>query len=379
MRYFLIAGEASGDLHASNVMRELQKLDPKAEFRFFGGDKMAAIGGEPVKHYRDMAYMGIVAVLKNIHKVLANLALCKKELTSWKPDVLILVDYASFNLKIARYVKEQVPELPVHFYISPKIWAWKEYRIKSFKKYIDRMYVILPFETDFFAKHNFAVSYVGNPCVDSIADFRSRPYDKLSFLSEYGLDQRPILALLPGSRKAEIKSNLPLMLEAALSYPDYQVVVSGAPGVEKNYYEAFLPESIPLIFGETYKLVDLAYVALVTSGTATLETGLLSTPQIVCYAYKGGRLPNWIFQKFMHVPFISLVNLVAGKMVVPELFGVLFNRVQLKTSLESLLSDTVERKIMLQGYSEVQEKLGHPGAAAQTAKLIYQSLFLRKT
>lgn len=375
MKYFLVAGEASGDLHASNVMRELKKLDPKAEFRFFGGDKMAAIGGEPVKHYRDMAYMGLVAVVKNVHKVLANLALCKKELMSWKPDVLILVDYASFNLKIAQYVKEQQPSLPVHFYISPKIWAWKEYRIKSFKKYIDRMYVILPFETDFFAKHDFPVSYVGNPCVDSIAYFRSQPYDKQSFLSRNGLDQRPILALLPGSRKAEIKSNLPLMLDVALCYPEYQVVVSGAPGVEKAYYDSFLPKSIPLIFGETYQLVDQAYVALVTSGTATLETGLLSTPQIVCYAYKGGSLPNWIFRKLMHVPFISLVNLVAGKMVVPELFGVLFNRVQLKTSLESLLSDTVERKIMLQGYSEVQEKLGQPGAAAQTAKLIYQSLF----
>jgi len=374
MKYFLVAGEASGDLHASNVMRELLALDSKAEFRFFGGDKMAAIGGECVKHYREMAFMGVVAVVMNARKVLQNLALCKKEVTDWKPDVLLLVDYASFNLKIAQYVKENVPGLPVHFYISPKIWAWKEYRIKSFKKYIDKMYVILPFETAFFAKHHFPVEYVGNPCVDSIADFQSKPFDATAFKVNYKLDERPVIAVLPGSRKAEIKSNLPLMLDAALKYSGFQVVVSGAPGIDASFYTPYISSGTRLVFDETYNLLELAYAALVTSGTATLETGLIGTPQVVCYSFRGGSIPNWVFKHFMHVPYISLVNLIAGRMVVPELMGVLFNKVQLAATLEPLLSDSSERKTMLQGYAEVQAKLGQPGAAAKTASLIYQSL-----
>jgi len=374
MKYFLVAGEASGDLHASNVMRELLVLDPKAEFRFFGGDKMASIGGQCVKHYREMAFMGVIAVLMNARKVLDNLSLCKKEVTDWKPDVLILVDYASFNLKIAQYVKENVPGLPVHFYISPKIWAWKEYRIKSFKKYIDKMYVILPFETDFFAKHDFPVEYVGNPCVDSIADYRSKPFDAAAFKAKFKLDERPVIAVLPGSRKAEIKSNLPLMLEAALKYSEFQVVVSGAPGIDTSFYAPYIRSGTRLVFEETYNLLELAYAALVTSGTATLETGLIGTPQVVCYSFRGGSIPNWVFKHFMHVPYICLVNLIAGRMVVPELMGVLFNKVQLAATLEPLLSDTPERKIMLQGYAEVQTKLGQPGAAAKTALLINKSL-----
>jgi len=374
MKYFLVAGEASGDLHASNVMRELLVLDPKAEFRFFGGDKMTSIGGYCVKHYREMAFMGVIAVLMNARKVLDNLSLCKKEVTDWIPDVLILVDYASFNLKIARYVKENVPGLPVHFYISPKIWAWKEYRIKSFKKYIYKMYVILPFETDFFAKHHFPVEYVGNPCVDSIADYRSKPFDAAAFKAKYKLDERPVIAVLPGSRSAEIKSNLPLMLEAALKYSEFQVVVSGAPGIDTSFYAPYVPVGTGLVFDETYNLLELSYAALVTSGTATLETGLIGTPQVVCYSFRGGSLPNWVFKHFMHVPYISLVNLIAGRMVVPELMGVLFNKVQLAATLEPLLSDTPERKTMLQGYAEVQTKLGQPGAAAKTALLIYKSL-----
>ena len=374
MKYFLVAGEASGDLHASNVMRELLVLDPKAEFRFFGGDKMASIGGQCVKHYREMAFMGVIAVLMNARKVLDNLSLCKKEVTDWKPDVLILVDYASFNLKIAQYVKENIPGLPVHFYISPKIWAWKEYRIKSFKKYIDKMYVILPFETDFFAKHDFPVEYVGNPCVDSIADYRSKPFDAAAFKAKFKLDERPVIAVLPGSRKAEIKSNLPLMLEAALKYSEFQVVVSGAPGIDTSFYAPYIRSGTRLVFEETYNLLELAYAALVTSGTATLETGLIGTPQVVCYSFRGGSIPNWVFKHFMHVPYICLVNLIAGRMVVPELMGVLFNKVQLAATLEPLLSDTPERKIMLQGYAEVQTKLGQPGAAAKTALLINKSL-----
>jgi lipid-A-disaccharide synthase len=374
MKYFLVVGEASGDLHASNLMRELLLLDPKAEFRFFGGDKMEAVGGTLVKHYREMAFMGIVAVVMNARTILKNMDLCKKEISDWNPDVLILVDYASFNLKIAAFVKKKKLPIPVHFYISPKIWAWKEYRIKTFKKYIDKMYVILPFETEFFAKHQFPVLYVGNPCVDSVVEYVSQPFDEGAFRAVHGLDERPVLAILPGSRKGEINSNLPLMLEVASQYPYFQLVVAGAPGQAPDFYRNLMPESVPLIFGETYPLLRIAYVALVTSGTATLETALVGAPQVVCFAVRGGRLPNWVFRHFMHVPFISLVNLIAGKPVVQELMGALFTKENLTAALEPLLSDTPERQAMLQGYAEVKDLLGKPGAAGKTAMLVYRNL-----
>lgn len=373
MKYFLVAGEASGDLHASNLMRELLVLDPEAEFRFFGGDKMAAVGGTLLKHYREMAFMGFVAVLLNARTILRNMALCKQEIASWKPDALILVDYASFNLKIAAFVKKQLPGLPVHFYISPKIWAWKEYRIQSFKKYIDHLYVILPFETDFFAKHDFPVTYVGNPSVDSVATYFGQPFDEAAFRQRHGLDQRPVLALLPGSRKGEIDGNLPLMLKVAGRYPAFQLVVAGAPGQALSLYDPLLRYGERLIFGETYSLLRIAHTAIVTSGTATLETALIGTPQVVSYAVGGGRLPNWIFRHLMHVPYFSLVNLIAGKTVVVELMGALLNDVELTTALEPLLSDTPERQAVLDGYAEVRAKLGKPGAARKTAECIRQN------
>lgn len=374
MRYFLVVGEASGDLHASNLMRELLKLDAQAEFAFFGGDLMASVSGHLIKHYRDMAFMGFIAVAMNARTILANMSLCKQEIKSWKPDVLILVDYASFNLRIAAFVKKNIPGLSVHFYISPKIWAWKEYRIKAFRKYIDKMYVILPFETEFFAKHGYPVSYVGNPSVDSVVSFRSKPFDEAAFRSSYALDKRPVLAVLPGSRKGEIQGNLQLMLQVAANYPQFQIVVAGAPGLDQSFYEPFMPAGTKLIFNETYSLLEIAYTAIVTSGTATLETCLFSTPQVVCYAIRGGQLANWIFRHFMHVPYFSLVNLIAGHTVVPELMGALFTKVHLTAALEPLLSETPERASMLQGYAQVQEKLGLPGAAARTAKLIFGSI-----
>jgi lipid-A-disaccharide synthase len=372
MKYFLVAGEASGDLHASNLMRELLRLDPQAEFRYFGGDRMQEVGGILLKHYRQMAFMGFVAVLRNARTILGNLALCKREIDQWKPDILVLVDYASFNLKIATHVKKTMPDLPVHFYISPKIWAWKEYRIKAFKKYIDRMYVILPFETDFFAKHDFPVRYVGNPCVDSITEFLDAAFDEKDFRTRHRLDDRPVLALLPGSRKGEITGNLPLMVQVAARYPKFQLVVAGAPGQTAEFYEPYLRNGIRLIFGETYALLRTAHTAVVTSGTATLETALIGTPQVVTYAVRGGSLPNWIFRHFMHVPYFSLVNLIAGHTVVNELMGVLLNDANLTTALEPLLSDSPERKAVLEGYAEVREKLGQPGAARKTAALICQ-------
>ncbi|HET9570921.1 MAG TPA: lipid-A-disaccharide synthase [Bacteroidales bacterium] len=374
MKYFLVAGEASGDLHGSNLMRELRLLDPQAEFRFFGGDKMAAVGGTLLKHYREMAFMGIVAVVSNARTLLKNLAYCKKEIANWKPDILILIDYADFNLKVAAFVKENLPSLPVHFYISPKIWAWKEYRIKAFKKYIDKMYVILPFETAFFSKHDFPVTYVGNPSVDSVEAYFQKPFDEKAFRKKNGLDKRPILTLLPGSRKSEIHGNLPLMLEVASQYPAFQVVVAGAPGQTPTYYEPYLVNGEKLIFGETYSLLRIAHTAIVTSGTATLETALIGTPQVVTFAVGGGNLPNWIFRHFMHVPYFSLVNLIAGKIVVNELMGGLLNKANLTAALEPLLSDTPERQAVLDGYTEIRIFLGKPGAARQTAYLMHQNL-----
>jgi lipid-A-disaccharide synthase len=377
MKYFLVVGEASGDLHASNLMREILVNDPEAEFRFFGGDKMAMVGGVLIKHYRDMAFMGIVAVVMNARTILRNMAVCKSEIAAWQPDVLLLVDYASFNLKIAAYVKNHFPHIPVHFYISPKIWAWKEYRIGAFKKYIDKMYVILPFETAFFSKHEFPVSYVGNPCLDSVADFFSGSFDEATFRLKYELDERPVLLLLPGSRKGEIKGNLPLMLKVASEYADFQLVVAGAPGQDEAFYASLLPEGTRLLFGETYSLLRIAYAAVVTSGTATLETALFNVPQVVCFSVGFGHLPNWIFKHFMHVPYFSLVNLIADRPVVHELLGILFTQRNLTTALEPLLSDTSERRDMLMGYAEIRKKLGQPGAAKKVAILLNESLLLK--
>lgn len=374
MKYFLVVGEASGDLHASNLMRELLLLDPQAEFRFFGGDKMVAVGGTLLKHYREMAYMGIVAVVLNARTILRNMTLCKQEIAEWKPDVLILVDYAGFNLKIAAFVKKNIPDLPVHFYISPKIWAWNESRIKAFKKYIDHLYVILPFETEFFAKHDYPVSYVGNPSVDSVAAYRAQPFDEAGFRKKHGLDQRPILALLPGSRTGEIKGNLPLMLQVGNQYPSFQLVIAGAPGQTASFYDPFLNGDEKLIFDETYSLLRIAYTAIVTSGTATLETAIIGTPQVVTYAAGWGGLPNWFFRHFLKVPFFCLVNLIAGKPVVDELLGILLNEVNLNAALEPLLSESPERQAVLDGYALVLEKLGKPGAATKTAELIRQTL-----
>jgi lipid-A-disaccharide synthase len=374
MKYFLVAGEASGDLHGSNLMRELKLLDPEAEFRYFGGDLMASMGGTLLKHYREMAFMGFVAVLLNARTILRNMALCKAEIAEWKPDVLILIDYASFNLKIAAYVKKTLPDLPVHFYISPKIWAWKEYRIKSFKKYIDHMYVILPFETEFFAKHDFPVSYVGNPSVDSVSAFMEQPFDEIAYRRKHGLDQRRVLVMLPGSRKSEIRGNLPLMVKVANQYPNVQLVVAGAPGQPLSLYDPYLLHGERLVFGETYSMLRIAHAAIVTSGTATLETALIGAPQVVSYAVGGGSLPNWIFRHFMHVPYFSLVNLIAGRPVVNELMGSMLNTVNLTTALDPLMKNTPERQAVLDGYAEIREKLGQPGAAQKTAELILLSM-----
>lgn len=373
MKYYLIAGEASGDLHASNLMKALQREDPDAEFRYFGGDLMAACGGTLVKHYRDMAYMGFIPVLMNLDKVLANMRLCKQDITAARPDVVILVDYPGFNLKIAKYVKTRL-NIPVYYYISPKIWAWKEWRVKSIRRYVDRLYSILPFEVPFYARHHYEVEYVGNPTVDELA---VRPFADetfADFVADCGLDDKPIIALLAGSRVSEIKNNLPLMIEAAEPFTDYQLVVAGAPGISPDLYTPYLQgHRVKVVQGKTYRLLQQSRVALVTSGTATLETALLRVPQVVCYWVGGGKLFYKIFEKILKVPYVSLVNLIANAPVVCELLGYRATVENLRWELSRLFEEEARQK-MLAGYDLVADRLGAPGAPENAARSMVKAL-----
>ena len=375
MKYFLIAGEASGDLHASNLMAALKEKDPEADFRFFGGDLMQAVGGTLVKHYREMAFMGFIPVLLNLRTILNNMKTCQEDIRRYQPDVVILIDYPGFNLKIAKFVKT-VLHLPVYYYISPKIWAWKQYRIKDFRRYVDLMFCILPFETEFFRKLNYSVDYVGNPSVDSVAQYKEKQVSGAdTFIADEGLADKPILALLAGSRRQEIKDNLPTMLEVAAAYPDYQPVIAGAPGLEPDYYKQYIGNHpARIVFGKTYDLLQHSRAALVTSGTATLETSLFRVPQVVCYYVAAGRLASFIFRNFFHTKYISLVNLIAGREVVQELFGARFSYQQIRDELGKILHDTAYRQQMLDGYDEIICLLGKPGASQRTAELIYRSL-----
>lgn len=375
MKYYLIAGEASGDLHASNLMAALKQQDSHAQFRFLGGDLMQAQGGTLVKHYREMAFMGFIPVLLNLKTILHNMQTCKEDIRSYQPDVVILIDYPGFNLKIAKFVKT-VLHLPVYYYISPKIWAWKQYRIKDFRRYVDRMFCILPFEKDFFRKLNYPVDYVGNPSVDSVAQFRANHQSSFEeFTTEMKLNRQPILALLAGSRKHEIKENLPTMLKVAASFLGYQLVIAGAPGIDPDYYKSYTEGyQVDVLFGQTYSLLTYSRAALVTSGTATLETALFRIPQVVCYYVKGGSLVNFVFNHFFHIPYISLVNLIAGKEVVKELFGALFSEENIRRELQHIIEDGDKRTAMLKEYDRIIQLLGQPGAAERTARLIYQSL-----
>lgn len=373
MKYYLIAGEASGDLHTSNLMKALQREDPDAEFRYFGGDLMAACGGTLVKHYRDMAYMGFIPVLMNLDKVLANMRLCKQDITAARPDVVILVDYPGFNLKIAKYVKTRL-NIPVYYYISPKIWAWKEWRVKSIRRYVDRLYSILPFEVPFYARHHYEVEYVGNPTVDELA---VRPFADetfADFVADCGLDDKPIIALLAGSRVSEIKNNLPLMIEAAEPFTDYQLVVAGAPGISPDLYTPYLQgHRVKVVQGKTYRLLQQSRVALVTSGTATLETALLRVPQVVCYWVGGGKLFYKIFEKILKVPYVSLVNLIANAPVVCELLGYRATVENLRWELSRLFEEEARQK-MLAGYDLVADRLGAPGAPENAARSMVKAL-----
>lgn len=368
MRYFIIAGEASGDLHASNLMRELRIADTQAEFCFLGGDLMQAQGGKMIKHYRDMAFMGIVAVLKNARTVLRNLRECKQAIADFQPDVLILVDYPSFNLRMARYVKEQLSDTKVYYYISPKLWAWKEYRIKEIKRYVDKMFTIFPFETAFYAKHNYEVEYVGNPTVDSVCTRPHQEQNFVDFCNENRLSDKPVIALLAGSRKQEIVGCLPRMVEAGLCFEDYQVVVAGAPGIDPDLYKSILKDkNVLVVTGKTYELLQQASAAVVNSGTATLETALIGTPEVVVYHVPGGRFGYWVKEIVVRTGFVSLVNIVAGKLVVKELLAHLFTPKNIAAELEQLLNNPVYRQTMLNNYSEIKNTLGEPGTAKRAA------------
>ena len=374
MKYYLIAGEASGDLHASKLMNALKKEDPQAQFRFFGGDLMQAEGGTLVKHYSEMAYMGFIPVLLNIDKVLHNIRLCKSDIEEFHPDVLILVDYPGFNLRMAKFAKTRL-NIPVHYYISPKIWAWKEYRIKDIKRYVDKMYSILPFEIPFYQKHHYQIDYVGNPTVDEMAmrPFADEKFD--SFISENNLENKPIIALLAGSRKAEITANLPTMIDAASSFTDYQLVIAGAPGISPDFYHTFISgKRVSIVFEKTYRLLQQSSAALVTSGTATLETAILKVPQVVCYKMGGGKITYNLFKHILKVKFVSLVNLIANREIVKELPVHLFTTENVTNELDKILNDPDKREQMLQGYAEVAERLGNPGAPQNAAKKIVATI-----
>ncbi|MDR1202941.1 MAG: lipid-A-disaccharide synthase [Tannerellaceae bacterium] len=375
MKYYLIVGEASGDLHASNLMKALSEVDTEADFRFLGGDLMQSVGGVLVKHYREMAYMGFVPVLLNIQTIFRNMQTCRNDIRSWQPDVVILIDYPGFNLKIAKYVKTQL-QIPVYYYISPKIWAWKKYRIKAFRRYVDKMFCILPFEKEFYHKLNYPVDYVGNPSVDAVDSFiQQRATHPDTFLIEEGLSDKPILALLAGSRKQEIKDNLPVMLNVAAAFPDYQPVIAGAPGIECEYYTQYTSlHPVKIVFSKTYPLLYHSSVALVTSGTATLEASLFRIPQVVCYYVKMGKIAGFVFRNFFHTSYISLVNLIAGREIVQELFADRFSYLTIYTELKRILYDASYKKQMLDGYAEVIHILGKSGASQRTARLIYKYL-----
>lgn len=376
MKYYLIAGEASGDLHASNLMKAIKEEDRSAEFRFFGGDLMSAVGGTRVKHYRELAYMGFIPVLMHLRTILKNMSSCKRDIVEWKPDAVILVDYPGFNLSIAEYVHKNT-EIPVYYYISPKIWAWKEYRIKNIKRDVDELYSILPFEIDFFEKkHGYKINYVGNPCVDAVDAFlRNSPPERNAFLAAENLPDKPVVALLAGSRKQEIKANLPMMLEAMKDFPGYQPVIAGAPGIEKAFYEPYLKEGACIVFGQTYNILNNSHAALVTSGTATLETAIFGVPQVVCYATPMAKLYSWLKKRFLKVQFVSLVNLISGKEVVRELVAADMKLENVKAELGKLLPDgSKERAAMLKEYSRMMEILGKPGASGRAAAKIVSSL-----
>lgn len=376
MKYYLIVGEASGDLHASHLMKALKKQDSEAEFRFFGGDLMAAEGGQLVKHYRELAYMGFIPVLLHLPTIFRNMSFCKKDIKSWNPDVVILVDYPGFNLKIAKYVHSHT-HVPVFYYISPKIWAWKEYRIKNIKRDVDELFSILPFEIPFFEqKHHYPIHYVGNPTADEVRQFQTEYCEEKSdFVNRNKLIDKQIIALLAGSRLQEIKDNLPAMVEAAKDFTDYQMVLAGAPGIDPSYYNQFLKGTdVRMVHNETFALLKHSSAALVTSGTATLETALFDVPQVVCYKTPVPHFVRFAYNHVIKCKYISLVNLIADEEVVQELLADRFSVHNIREELSKILPGQPGRETMLQGYRKVRKLLGNSEAPANAGRLMTELL-----
>ncbi|MDZ7741710.1 MAG: lipid-A-disaccharide synthase [Bacteroidota bacterium] len=368
MKYYIIAGEASGDLHASNLIKEIKKADARADFRAWGGDRMQEQGAVIVKHYRDLAFMGFVEVAANIRTIAKNIRFCKKDIREYQPDVLILVDYPGFNLRIAKFAHEN--KLKVFYYISPQVWAWKKGRVKTIRKVVDKMMVILPFEEAFYKKYDYPVDFVGHPLLDAIAEYSF--LDRQDFIRQNNLDGRPLVALLPGSRKQEISQMLKVMLKMIPLFRDHQFVIAAAPSVDHSFYRRIIGETDARILeNQTYNLLNNAEAALVTSGTATLETALMEVPEVVCY--KGNPISYLIARRIVDVKYISLVNLIADKQLVTELIQGSFNVRNLKDELKSLLYDNNRRESLITEYKALKDKLGGEGASANAARIITKS------
>lgn len=368
MKYYIIAGEASGDLHGAELIKAIHQLDTDAEIRFWGGDLMQKAGGTMVKHYRDLAFMGFAEVIANLRTILRNIDFCKKDIADHKPDALIFIDYPGFNMRIAQWAKKK--GIPTHYYISPQIWAWKENRIKAIRRDVDQMYVILPFEKDFYEKkHSYPVHFVGHPLLDVIQN-RPKPDNEL-FRAENGLDPRPIVALLPGSRKQEIRKMLDIMLSTAGKFKDHQFVIAGAPGLDAEFYRQFITPDVKFVLNKTYDLLSISDAALVTSGTATLETALFNVPEVVCY--KGNWISYQIAKRIITLKYISLVNLIMDQPVITELIQNDLNPKRLEIELGKLFNPSIRQK-MLSDFDRLKTILGNSGAAQKTASLIVGSL-----
>lgn len=379
MKYYLVAGEASGDLHGSNLMKELKLADENAEFRFFGGDLMQAVGGEMVKHYSEMAFMGFVQVALNFKTINRNMKFCKTDLLDYHPDVLILIDFPGFNLRIAEFAKQN--NIKVFYYISPKVWAWKAYRVAKIKAVVDEMFTIFPFETEFYKKYQFNVHYVGNPLLDSIAEFRKKALSKNEFLKINDLDDRPVVALLAGSRVHEINRTLPLMVQIAELFPGFQFVVAGVKSVDIKLYEKYLAgKTVKLIFDQTYDILNNAHTALVASGTAALETALFNVPQTVIYKMEGGWPIDFIFRNLIFknkMPGVSLPNIIMNKLIVSEFIQMKMTLANVKEEMEKLLFDTAYRERILNDYKRLHDLMGDPGSSKRAALKMVELLSTR--
>ncbi len=374
MKYFIVSGEASGDLHAANLMKELQKKDKNAAFYFLGGDKMVAVGGVMFRHYKDMAFMGFLSILKNSRRIVQNFKICQKAILDVKPDVVVLVDYPGFNLRIAKFVKRHTA-IPVVYYIAPKLWAWKSYRIRDIRKYVDLMITIFPFETPFFGKFNYAVAYAGNPSVDTVFEGLGAISDENVFRESNRLSDKPIIALLPGSRLQEIKSCLPKMFEAAQRYKTHQIVIAASDSIQKEVYAGAIEmKEAKLVYSQTYSLLKYADLAVVNSGTATLETALINTPQVVVYEVMLGRFGILMKDLFIKTKFVSLVNIIAGKEVVRELLGYLFTVENLAKEINKLIDNKDYRASITEGYAEIKKILGEKGTSKNAAGFIMDYL-----